>query len=180
MASALDDLVNKFKANQGSMPQVNPPAAAKVLETQTKPEVAGQKSEPTAASAAVSAQTPPAAPASAAKPAESEPEGKPRRTAAVVQAELDQALAELAQTKAALSAAHARIAEVQTEHQQTGAQRDVLQTELEKAVKFAEQVVSDNAKLSEAPATSCGATTIESAAAFLKTRGFGIFTLGGE
>lgn len=39
--SALDDLLGEFTANAGTMPQVNPPEAAKVLATQTASEVAG-------------------------------------------------------------------------------------------------------------------------------------------
>lgn len=38
---ALDLLIADFAKNAGALPQVNPPEAVKVLETQTKPEVAG-------------------------------------------------------------------------------------------------------------------------------------------
>jgi hypothetical protein len=40
--SALDDLLSDFNSNAGTMPAVNPPEAAKVLATQTAPEVAGE------------------------------------------------------------------------------------------------------------------------------------------
>ena len=40
--SALDDLLSDFTSNAGTMPAVNPPEAAKVLATQTAPEVAGE------------------------------------------------------------------------------------------------------------------------------------------
>jgi hypothetical protein len=46
--SALDDLLGEFEANTGSMPQVNPPEAARVLATQTAPEVAGEPEPPEA------------------------------------------------------------------------------------------------------------------------------------
>lgn len=38
---ALDLLIADFAKNAGALPQVNPPEAVKVLETQTKPELAG-------------------------------------------------------------------------------------------------------------------------------------------
>jgi hypothetical protein len=44
--SALDDLLGEFESNAGTMPQVNPPEAAKVLATQTTPEVAGEPEPP--------------------------------------------------------------------------------------------------------------------------------------
>lgn len=44
--SALDDLLGEFESNVGTMPQVNPPEAAKVLATQTAPEVAGEPEPP--------------------------------------------------------------------------------------------------------------------------------------
>jgi hypothetical protein len=40
--SALDDLLSDFNSNAGTMPAVNPPEAARVLATQTAPEVAGE------------------------------------------------------------------------------------------------------------------------------------------
>lgn len=46
MASALDDLLADFTSNAGTMPQVNPPEAATVLENQTQPEVAGEPEPP--------------------------------------------------------------------------------------------------------------------------------------
>lgn len=58
---ALDALIADFAKNSGVLPQVNPPEAVKVLETQTKPEVAGNP-EP--------ALELPAAPAPTEKPAE--------------------------------------------------------------------------------------------------------------
>ena len=44
--SALDDLLSDFTSNAGTMPAVNPPEAAKVLATQTQPEVAGEPEPP--------------------------------------------------------------------------------------------------------------------------------------
>jgi hypothetical protein len=38
----LDDLLGEFESNAGTMPQVNPPEAVVVLQTQTAPEVAGE------------------------------------------------------------------------------------------------------------------------------------------
>lgn len=46
MASALDDLLADFTSNAGTMPAVNPPESAKVLATQTEPEVAGEPEPP--------------------------------------------------------------------------------------------------------------------------------------
>jgi hypothetical protein len=46
MASALDDLLADFTSTAGTMPQVNPPEASTVLETQTQPEVAGEPEPP--------------------------------------------------------------------------------------------------------------------------------------
>ena len=57
--SALDDLLGEFESNAGTMPQVNPPEAAKVLATQTAPEVAGEP-EPPAQEEAPPAPKPPA------------------------------------------------------------------------------------------------------------------------
>ena len=58
---ALDALIADFAKNSGVLPQVNPPEAVKVLETQTKSEVAGNP-EP--------ALELPSAPAPTEKPAE--------------------------------------------------------------------------------------------------------------
>jgi hypothetical protein len=44
--SALDDLLGEFEKNAGTMPQVNPPECATVLDTQTRPEVAGEPEPP--------------------------------------------------------------------------------------------------------------------------------------
>jgi hypothetical protein len=44
--NALDELMAEFNGNAGAMPAVNPPEASKVLETQTKPEVAGEPEPP--------------------------------------------------------------------------------------------------------------------------------------
>lgn len=46
--SALDDLLGEFESNAGTMPQVNPPEAAKVMAAQTAPEVAGEPEPPPA------------------------------------------------------------------------------------------------------------------------------------
>lgn len=58
---ALDALIADFAKNSAALPQVNPPEAVKVLEQQTKPEVAGEP-EP--------ALELPTAPAPTEKPAE--------------------------------------------------------------------------------------------------------------
>jgi hypothetical protein len=93
----LATLLGAFQANAGKMPQVNPPEAPKVLAGATAAEVAGHpEPEPVKE----------VAPAPVAKPAEvlaAEQEKKQRRTAAVVQAELDVALQELAAARAALA-----------------------------------------------------------------------------
>jgi hypothetical protein len=44
--NALDELMAEFNGAAGAMPAVNPPEASKVLETQTKPEVAGEPEPP--------------------------------------------------------------------------------------------------------------------------------------
>jgi hypothetical protein len=182
----LNALISNFKEKQGTMPQVNPLAAAKVLEAQTKPEVAGQPEPATAASAAVpvasaTATGTPASTAGSSAPAEPAVEGKARRTAAVVQAELDQAQAELAQTKAALKTAESRELDAQNQLVTARLVIDETKAELAKAVEFAQSVVADNARLAEVEPAAVGTpATVESASDFLKTRGFGIFTLGGS
>jgi hypothetical protein len=188
--SALDALINNFKANQGTMPQVNPPAAVKVLETQTKPETEGKPEPAISASAAAPAASATATvtPANtAASSASAEPEAKTRRTAAVVQAELDQVAAELAQTKAQLAAEMAAhcgttgaLKELRASFDQGKQEFDALKAELAKAVEFAKSVVADNAKLAEQPAADGAALTLAGCAEYLKKQGFGIFTLGGE
>lgn len=78
-------LLAAFEANATSVPKVNPPEAAKVLATATKAEVAGTP-EPEAADEGPVVELP------TSKPAEvlaAEAAGKTRRTAAVVQVELD-------------------------------------------------------------------------------------------
>lgn len=88
--SALTDLMKTFAENEGALPPVNPPQAQKVLETQTAPEVAGET---------VPELPPVVVPAPVAKPPEvvaAEAAPKVRRTAAVVQSELDEANAQLA------------------------------------------------------------------------------------
>jgi hypothetical protein len=92
--SPLEALLRASAENAGAMPAVNPPEAKKVLETQTAPEVAG-KPEP-------EVDVPPV-PAPVAKPAAvaaAEAAPKPRRTAKVVQEELDGALARIAELEA--------------------------------------------------------------------------------
>jgi hypothetical protein len=44
--NALDELMAEFNGNAGTMPAVNPPESAKVLATQTTPEVAGEPEPP--------------------------------------------------------------------------------------------------------------------------------------
>ena len=88
-------LLSQFNANAGKMPQVNPPEAAKVIAGPVASEVAGNP-EP--------AEAPEVVPSPVAKSAEqlaAEAAPRTRRTAAVVQVELDAALAELAALKAA-------------------------------------------------------------------------------
>ncbi len=83
---ALKSLLGEFKANAGKLPQVNPPQAAAVLAGPTALEVAGHP-EPEKPPEEKVAPVP--------KPAEvvaAEQAGKTRRTAAVVQVELDAAL----------------------------------------------------------------------------------------
>jgi hypothetical protein len=99
--SALDDLLSDFSDNVGVMPQVNPPEATKVLATQTAPEVAGEP-EPE--------KWPEPPPPPTEKPADvvaREAASKQRRTAAVVQAELDVAMVEIASLRSQLDGARA-------------------------------------------------------------------------
>ena len=106
---ALADLLKQIAENKGVAPQVNPPEAAKVLAEKTAAEVRGEP-EPEAVATTVAPPT--------AKPAEvlaAENEPKVRRTAAVVQAELDalverfeQEKGEHAITSADLAKAHER------------------------------------------------------------------------
>jgi hypothetical protein len=91
-------VLGAFVANAGKMPQVNPPEAPKVLAGPTALEVAGHP-EPE--------KEVEQAPAPVEKPADvlaAEQAKKARRTAAVVQVELDAALKELAEARAALAA----------------------------------------------------------------------------
>jgi hypothetical protein len=44
--NALDELMAEFTGAAGALPAVNPPEASGVLETQTKPEVAGEPEPP--------------------------------------------------------------------------------------------------------------------------------------
>lgn len=44
--NALDELMAEFNGAAGALPAVNPPEASKVLETQTRPEVAGEPEPP--------------------------------------------------------------------------------------------------------------------------------------
>lgn len=93
-ASALDELLFGFSSNKGTMPQVNPPEAEKVLETQTAPEVAGNP-EPE-----LEVLTPPAPTEKPQEVKDAEAKTKVRRTAKVVQEELDAALARIAELEA--------------------------------------------------------------------------------
>jgi hypothetical protein len=91
-------VLGAFVANAGKMPQVNPPEAPKVLTGPSALEVAGHP-EPEKA--------PEPAPAPVEKPADvlaAEQAKKARRTAAVVQVELDAATKRIAELEAALAA----------------------------------------------------------------------------
>jgi hypothetical protein len=113
---ALDALINKFgsaktAAAAGGPATVNPTPAAQVLATSTAAEVNGtaapapQNSPAGQTDAGVaSVGTAPAAASAPAAPAATGDGGKPRRTAAVVQAELDVALAKIAEQEKLLSA----------------------------------------------------------------------------
>ncbi len=97
----LANLLAGFEANMGKAPQVNPPEAAKVLATKTALEVAGVR-EPE------EEDTGPAVELPTSKPADvlaAESATRPRRTAAVVQAELD----ELSREHDTLVAVHAAL-----------------------------------------------------------------------
>lgn len=92
-------LLGDFKANVGKAPQVNPPQAAAVLAGAAAKEVAGHPEPPEVVEVKVSP---------VAKPADvlaAEQAGKTRRTAAVVQVELDVALKRVAELEALIAAA---------------------------------------------------------------------------
>lgn len=92
---ALAALLTASAQNKGTMPPVNPPQAQAVLETKTTAEVRGEE---------VPDLPPAVVPAPVAKPPEvvaAEAVKTPRRTAPVVQAELDTALARIAELEAA-------------------------------------------------------------------------------
>jgi len=92
-------LLGDFKANIGKAPQVNPPQAAAVLAGPAAKEVAGHPEPPPEPEARVSPVQKPADVLAA----ENAP--KSRRTAAVVQVELDAALKRVAELEAALAGA---------------------------------------------------------------------------
>lgn len=87
----LAELLGEFKANAGKLPQVNPPQAAAALAGPTAREVAGHP-EPEKPKEEKVAPVPKPAEVTAAEQA-----GKTRRTAAVVQVELDAALKRIAE-----------------------------------------------------------------------------------
>ena len=141
MGSALDALLDNtvadFKANTGVMAQVNPPQAATVLATQTAPEVAG-KAEPPKVETAPAAATE--------RPAEADA-AKTRRTAAVVQVELDAANAELVKVRAELAAAKAAHATAEAQYEDANRlaheqikEAQALQGELERAADIIKEL----------------------------------------
>jgi hypothetical protein len=95
----LASLLGDFKANVGKAPQVNPPQAAAVLAGAAAKEVAGHPEPPEVAEAKVSPVQKPADVLAA------EQATKTRRTAAVVQVELDAALKKVAELEAHIAAA---------------------------------------------------------------------------
>src|SRR4051812_18224351 len=78
--NALDELMAEFNGAAGALPAVNPPEAAKVLETQTKPEVAGEP-EPAEVETTVSPPTEKPADVKAAEAAKTRKPRAPRATA---------------------------------------------------------------------------------------------------
>lgn len=92
----LAGLLGEFKANAGKLPQVNPPQAAAVLSGATAKEVAGHPEPEKAPEEKIAPTEKPAAVLAA------EQAGKTRRTAAVVQVELDAALKRIAELEALL------------------------------------------------------------------------------
>lgn len=101
-------LLGDFKANVGKAPQVNPPQAAAVLAGPAAKEVAGHPEPPPEPETKV---------APVAKPPEvvaAENATKTRRTAAVVQVELDAALKRVAELEAAVLAASQQVVEQAT------------------------------------------------------------------
>lgn len=95
----LASLLGDFKANVGKAPQVNPPQAAAVLAEAAAKEVAGHPEPPEVVEAKVSPVQKPADVLAA------EQATKTRRTAAVVQVELDAALKKVAELEAHIAAA---------------------------------------------------------------------------
>lgn len=107
-------LLGDFTAASGRAPRVNPPQAASVLAGPTAKEVAGHPEPPEVAEEKV---------APVAKPAEviaAENAPKSRRTAAVVQLELDAALARIGELESALVAAGEKAAGLVTTAQDVG------------------------------------------------------------
>lgn len=95
-AETLKNTLASFAAasRAGGVPRVNPPEAAAVLATKTTNEVAGGREEPELDGTEVE---PPTSKPAAVVAAENAP--RPRRTAVIVQAELDAALEENAQLR---------------------------------------------------------------------------------
>lgn len=128
---ALKALLGNFQANLGKAPRVNPPEAVKVLAGPTALEVAGHPEPP---------EVPEVKVAPVEKPAEvlaAEAEKKTRRTAAVVQGELDAAMRRIAELEStapvavapaldqALIDASIRILELETENARLAAHPSV-------------------------------------------------------
>lgn len=130
----LMNLLNAFEANAGVAPRVNPPEAAKVLATKTAAEVAG-KPEPEADDGP-EVEPPTSKPASV-QAAEAAP--RPRRTAAVVQEELDALVA----THNKLSTAYETLKNesltlVDSVRQEMKAENALTETDLAKAIARAD------------------------------------------
>lgn len=152
-------LLAMFGQHAGTMPAINPPEAEKVLETQTAPEVAGEP-EPEVVV--------PPVPAPVAKPADvvaAEAVKPARRTAAVVQRELDAALAEIAELKANPQSGDAELAAELKDAQE-------MYEQSHKANRQALELVQKlNAEIAEMKANDPD-FTVEGACNFLSQHGF--------
>lgn len=186
--SALEALIKGFALKAGVAPTVNPPEAAKVLATKTAAEVAGA-AEP---NPDAEPETPDVEPPTS-KPAallEAESQKRARRSAAVVQAELDIANERILELEAGgdATALQEELALVMADKEKAYARADGLQTELDSVLAQIQpmltQLTDEKNRLAKeleehlavralgAGAVSIGATSTEIMVRELSARGY--------
>jgi hypothetical protein len=147
-AADLAQLLRSFSERSGVAPTVNPPEAAKVLATKTAAEVAGAaEPDPDAEPETPDVEPPTSKPAALVA---QENEKRSRRTAAVVQAELDLVLEQNAELQKALLAAQssgnsteltAEIALVLADKDKAYARADALQQQLDELTPQVQTII---------------------------------------